>query len=128
MANITTIEELKLLFRDLSDAETVRAEALIGAVEDTLRQEADRVGKDIDVMIASNILRKDVFVSVVSAVVGRVLNTSTTAEPVVQTSQSGLGYTASATYLVPGGGIFIKNSELKTLGLRRQQMGMVSML
>ena len=38
-------------------------------------------------------------------------------------SESALGYTVSGTYLVPGGGLFIKKSELARLGLRRQRIG-----
>ena len=41
----------------------------------------------------------------------------------VQESQSALGYTWSGTYLSPGGGLFIKDSELKRLGLKRQKIG-----
>ena len=42
-----------------------------------------------------------------------------------QFSQSALGYTASGTYLVPGGGLFIKKSELSRLGLKRQRIGVL---
>ena len=55
--------------------------------------------------------------------VARTLMTSTDNEPVTQESQSALGYTWSGTYLVPGGGLFIKNSELARLGLKRQRYG-----
>lgn len=41
----------------------------------------------------------------------------------IQTSESALGYSQSATFLVPGGGLFIKNAELARLGLRRQRYG-----
>ena len=33
-----------------------------------------------------------------------------------------LGYSWSGTYLGPGGGLFIKKSELSRLGLRRQRL------
>jgi hypothetical protein len=56
-------------------------------------------------------------------VVARALMTSTNTEPMTQVSQSALGYSVSGTYLVPGGGLFIKKSELARLGLRRQQYG-----
>ena len=42
-----------------------------------------------------------------------------------QYSQSALGYSVSGTYLVPGGGIFIKNTELKILGLKNQRYGVI---
>ena len=59
--------------------------------------------------------------------VARALNTSTTAEPISQMSQSALGYSVSGTYLVPGGGLFIKKSELARLGLRRQRYGVIDL-
>ena len=42
-----------------------------------------------------------------------------------QESQSGLGYSWSGTYAVPGGGIgnAILPSDLKRLGLKRQRIG-----
>ena len=33
----------------------------------------------------------------------------------------------SGTYLVPGGGLFIKKSELSRLGLRKQKIGTIEM-
>ena len=65
--------------------------------------------------------------SVTVDVVARTLNTSTTAEPISQMSQSALGYSVSGTYLVPGGGLFIKKSELARLGLRRQRYGVIDL-
>ena len=53
--------------------------------------------------------------------------TSTTNEPMTQFSQSALGYSMSGTYLVPGGGLFIKKSELSRLGLRKQKIGTIEM-
>ncbi|MFR4357424.1 MAG: Gp19/Gp15/Gp42 family protein, partial [Clostridia bacterium] len=35
------------------------------------------------------------------------------------------GYSYSGTYLVPGGGLFIKKTELARLGLRRQRYGVM---
>jgi hypothetical protein len=51
--------------------------------------------------------------------------TSTNSEPLSQFSQSGMGYSVSGTYLVPGGGLYIKKSELASLGLKRQRMGVL---
>ena len=38
-----------------------------------------------------------------------------------QVSESALGYSFSGSYLVPGGGLFIKDTELKRLGLKKKQ-------
>ena len=56
-------------------------------------------------------------------VVARTLMTATDGEPMTQMTQSAGGYSASGTFLVPGGGLFIKKSELARLGLRRQRFG-----
>ena len=68
---------------------------------------------------------KNVVVSVIVYVVARTLMTSTDQEPMTQMTQSAGGYSASGTFLVPGGGLFIKRSELARLGLRRQRIGAI---
>ena len=125
MNDIVKIDDIIKLFRPLDEAETEKAKALITVVCDSLRQEAKMVGKDIDEMLTSGELLENVFKSVVADVVGRTLMTSTDSEPMTQTSQSALGYTVSGTFLVPGGGLFIKKSELARLGLKRQRYGVI---
>jgi hypothetical protein len=44
-----------------------------------------------------------------------------------QVAESALGYSYSGTYLVPGGGLFIKRSELARLGIRRQRYGVIDL-
>ena len=122
-----TIADIISLFRTLTPEETERAEALIPVVCSSLRYEAEKVGKDLDVMIADSENLAEVAKSVTVDVVARTLNTSTSAEPMSQMSQSALGYTVSGTYLVPGGGLFIKKSELARLGLRRQRYGVIDL-
>lgn len=122
-----TIADVISLFRTLTPEEIERAEALIPVVCSSLRYEAEKVGKDLDVMIADSGNLAEVAKSVTVDVVARTLNTSTSAEPMSQMSQSALGYTVSGTYLVPGGGLFIKKSELARLGLRRQRYGVVDL-
>ena len=51
--------------------------------------------------------------------------TSTDSEPMIQSAESALGYSYSGTFLVPGGGLFIKDSELKRLGLKKQRYGVI---
>lgn len=123
--SFATSQDITKLFRALTPEETQRAEALLPVVSDCLRQEAMKVGKDIDVMVQSGELLQNVLKSVVVDVIGRTLNTSTNAEPMSQISQSAMGYSVSGTYLVPGGGLFIKKSELARLGLRRQRYGVI---
>lgn len=125
--NYATVDDVISLFRPLTPAETERTEALIPIICDSLRYEAEKVGKDLDAMVTDNQNLAGVAKSVTVDVVARTLNTSTTAEPMSQMSQSALGYSVSGTYLVPGGGLFIKKSELARLGLRRQRYGAIEL-
>ena len=119
MADFATIEDLETLWRPLTDVEKPRAEALIELVETVLYAEALKVGKLLGAC------QQEVVKSVVVDVVARTLMTSTNQEPMTQMSQSAGGYSTSGTFLVPGGGLFIKKSELARLGLRRQRIGVI---
>ena len=122
MANFATTTDVETLWRALTDAEETRAAALLPIVSDSLRVEAQRVGKDLDELALvpsfANVLK-----SVVVDVIARTLMTSTNGEPAIQSTESALGYSQTATFLVPGGWLFIKNTELARLGLRRQRYG-----
>lgn len=120
-----TIEDIEALFRPLTVEETKKAQYLLSVVSDCFRQEAKKVGKDLDEMIENKEVYENVVKSVCVDVLARNLMTSTNSEPMEQMSQSALGYSVSGTFLVPGGGLFIKKSELARLGLRRQRMGVI---
>ena len=125
MDNYATVEDIKKLWKTLTASEQERAEALLPIVCDSLRHEANMVGKDLDKMIKNSPSLLNVTKSVTVDVVARTLMTSTDTEPMVQFSQSAMGYTTSGTFLVPGGGLFIKESELARLGLRKQKLGVI---
>ena len=125
--NYATIDDAITLWRPMTPKEIERATALLPVISDSLRYEAKKVGKDLDAMIEKDAELASVAKSVTVDVVARTLNTSTTAEPISQMSQSALGYSVSGTYLVPGGGLFIKKSELARLGLRRQRYGVIDL-
>lgn len=127
MEPFVTIEDVEALFRDLTIEEKKKAERLLSIVSDCLRQEAKKVGKNLDEMIEKQEVYENVVKSVCVDVIARNLMTSTNSEPMEQMSQSALGYSVSSTFLVPGGGLFIKKSELVRLGLKRQRMGMIEM-
>lgn len=127
MQPFATVIDLIELWRNVSQEEMSRAEKLLEVVSNSLRAEGDKVGKDLDKMIEEKPFIADVAKSVTVDVVARTLMTSTKSEPVSQMSQSALGYSVSATYLVPGGGLFIKKSELARLGLRRQRYGVMDL-
>jgi len=125
MSDFATIDDVEAMWRALSEAETERATALIPIICDSLRYEAEKVGKNLDGMVEANAFLASVAKSVVVDVVARTLMSSTTGDPVSQFSQSALGYSVSGTYANPGGGLFIKKSELARLGLRRQRYGVI---
>ncbi|OFI49528.1 hypothetical protein BG261_02815 [Floricoccus tropicus] len=126
MKPFATIDDVTTLWRALKHDETERAEKLLEVVSDSLRMEANKVSKDLDKMISeSPVYFLNVVKSVTVDIVARTLMTSTDQEPMTQTSESALGYSWSGSYLVPGGGLFIKNSELSRLGLRKQRYGVI---
>lgn len=125
MTSFATLDDLQRLWRNLQPTETNRAEALLNTVSDMLREEAYRYGRDLDKMTLERASYETVVKSVVVDVVARTLMTSTEQEPMTQYSESALGYSVSGSFLVPGGGIFIKNAELKRLGLTKQKFGVV---
>lgn len=120
-----TIEDIIQLWRAMNPAEIQRAENLLPIVSASLRVEAEKVGKNLDLLVASSKDFAQVAKSVTVDVVARTLMTSTDAEPMTQFSESAGVYSASGTFLVPGGGLFIKKSELARLGLRRQRYGVI---
>lgn len=122
-----TVNDIILLYRSLSPAEQSRATALLPLVSDALRLKANDIGVDLDEKMTDD----DVFASVLKMVtvdvVFRVLRQSLSGDAMTQESQSGLGYSWSGSYAIPGGGIAgaIMNNDLKRLGLLRQQIGAV---
>lgn len=128
MSAFATTQDLIDLWRPLTTEEEDRAENLLIIVSDELRLRANDVGKDLDEMIEATPALANVVKSVTCDVVARVLMTSTDQEPTTQFSQSALGYSVSGTYLVPGGGLFIKKNELARLGLKKQKLRGINML
>lgn len=125
MATFATKEDVITLWRELKPFENERVEALLEVVSDSLRVEAKKVNKDLDSMASDSASYANVLKSVVVDVVARTLMTSTDNEPMTQFSESALGYSVSGSFLVPGGGLFIKRSELDRLGLRKQRYGVI---
>ena len=120
-----SVDDVISLWRPLKNDEILRVKELIPVIENSLRVEADNVGKDLDEMAKANEPYRSVLKSVVVDVVARTLMTATDQEPMTQYSESALGYSFSGSFLVPGGGLFIKKSELSRLGLRRQRYGVI---
>lgn len=127
MTTFATVDDVIKLWRPLKPDEIDRTTALIEVVSDSLRLEADKVGKDLDAMTADNSAYATVVKSVVVDVVARTLMTATDQEPMTQFSESALGYSFSGTYLSPGGGLFIKRDELRRLGLKKARYGVIEL-
>lgn len=119
-----TVEDMTALWRPMTAAEQARASPLLEVVSASLNVEAARVGKDLPALTAADEALALVAKSVTVDVVARTLMTSTNQEPLTQFTQAAGGYSASGSFLVPGG-LFIKKSELARLGLRRQRMGVI---
>ena len=127
MSSFAKISDVETLWRYLKQDETDRASFLLDVVSDSLRVEAEKVGKDLDAMVLNSAAYNNVVKSVTVDIVARTLMTSTDQEPMTQFNQTALGYSASGSFLVPGGGLFIKKSELARLGLRRQRYGVINL-
>lgn len=120
-----TLEDLAALWRPMTAAEQARASPLLEVVSASLDVEARKVGKDLPALVAADPALALVAKSVTVDVAARTLMTITNQEPMTQFTQSAGGYSASGSFLVPGGGLFIKKSELARLGLRRQRIGVI---
>lgn len=123
-----TVEDVELLGgKTLTTDERTRTAALLPVISDLLRTEAAKVGRNLDGMIVAD--ETGAYANTVRMVTVdvtiRALRQETSGEPMSQESQSGLGYTWSGTYAIPGGGISgcIMNNDLKRLELKRQRIG-----
>lgn len=121
------VSDITALGRALSPEQTEAAEILIGTASSKLRITAAKYGKSIDAMIADETLGADYAVTVKSVIVQavcRALDSIADSSPAVtQASQSGLGYSASMTFLNAGQALYFLRNELKDLGILRQTYG-----
>lgn len=129
MNAFATVADVEALWRKLTDEEQERAAVLLPLLSDALRQAAKEYGKDLDVEALADPTYSSVLKIVTVDVTGRVLRQSTDGDAMSQESQSGLGYSWSGTYAVPGGGIAgaIMRNDLKRLGIGLQTAGVVIM-
>ena len=128
MSAFATLDDVMALSgKEYTSSEQDRIALLLDLISDALRVEADRVGKDLDVMSAGSTAYASTVKLVTVDIVTRVMRQSNEGEPMSQESQSALGYSWSGTYAIPGGGIAaaIMRNDLKRLGLRRQQYGTI---
>lgn len=126
MKNYATIDDIIKLGKSLTSSQSETAEILIETASSKLRLIASKHGKSIDTMIDDAETGEDyknVVKSIIVQAVCRALNSLSDSPPVTQESQSGLGYSASMTYLNAGQSLYFLRNELKELGLLRQKFG-----
>ena len=127
MADFATVNDVIAISGvNYTSAEQERIATLLPLICDTLRLEANKVGKDLDAM-AEDTSYASVLKLVTCDVVIRAMRQTQSGDPLSQESQSANGYSWSGTYAIPGGGIAsaIMNNDLKRLGLRRQKYGVI---
>ena len=127
MSDFATVQDVIDLWRDLTAEEQERVAKLLPIISDELRYRATLVGRDLDAMIEKTPSLTSVAKEVTVSAVSRILRQSTSGEIMSKDSQSGLGYSWSGTYAIPGGGIgnAILPSDLKRLGLKRGRIGII---
>lgn len=128
MSAFATLEDvIAITGKAYSSADEDRIDTLLPLVSDALRQEAVKVGKDLDAMYESSESYASVVKLVTVDIVTRAMRQSTDGDPMTQESQSAIGYSWSGTYAIPGGGIAnsIMRNDLKRLGLKTQRYGVI---
>ena len=127
MSDYATVQDVIDLWRDLTTEESERVTKLLPIISNELRYRATLVGRDLDAMIVKTPSLSSVVKEVTVSAISRILRQSTSGEVMSQESQSGLGYSWSGTYAIPGGGIgnAILPSDLKRLGLKRGRIGII---
>lgn len=127
MGAFATADDVVLLSGNQYTAdEVIRMDALLPLVSDALRVEASKVGMDLDKLAEDSEAYAGLLKLVTADIVIRAMRQELSGNPMSQESQSGLGYTWSGTYAIPGGGLAgaIMKNDLKRLGIRRQRYGL----
>ena len=128
MANYATVEDIIILGRPLTSVETDKATALLPIVSATMREAALEVGKDLDIMIvkAADLgeIAKQICVDVTLRAINRDLNDSGGYSQMTQTAGS---YSMTLSPIASGRSVVLLKNELSSLGLRRQQMGVMDL-
>lgn len=127
-ANYATVADIQSLKRSLTQEEQDRANALIPVISSLIRVEAKKIGKDFDQMIVETPDLSDVAKGVVCDVVMRELNTPGTQLPATSYSEAAGGVSQSYSLPNSSGSIKLWPSDLKTLGLKRQQISALSLM
>lgn len=118
---------LSLTGKEYTAVEQSRISELLPLISDALRVKAKAAGMDLDAMAEADPAYASTLKIVTVDVTARAMRQSYDGEAMSQESQTALGYTWQGSYAIPGGGIAsaIMRSDLKTLGIRRQRVGVL---
>lgn len=119
MEAYATTSDLEKRWRSLSDLEKPRAEVLLLDASVMVAKACADAGVTID---EDDELQTLTMRSVVCEMVKRAMQQPTDKPSMTQWSQTAGPFTESGTYRNPDGDLFIKESELKRLGAKRQRM------
>ncbi len=120
-----TVSDITALGYSLTASQQSAAEVLLEQASAKLRLQAKKYGKDIDALIADDADYGDAVKNVVVQATVRALNSVSSSDAAAsQMTQSGLGYSATVTYINAGQSLYFLRNELKDLGLMRQTFGL----
>ena len=123
MENFATVEDVMNLYGPLNADQIAKVEQLLSYTSSYFRTLAKEYGRDLNQEVIDDEDMKNNAKLATCNVVIRELDKGNSS--LSQESQSALGYTWSGTYVNTGGGLSIRNKDLKLLGLNRQRIGMV---
>lgn len=121
-----SVSDIAALGISLTAQQQEAAEILLSTASSKLRLAANKHGKDLDALIASDEDYGEAVKGVVIQSVTRALNSISDASPALsQGSETNGQYSISMTYLNAGQSLYFLRNELKELGLMRQIYGAV---
>lgn len=128
MADYATVQDIQDLKRPLTLEEQTRAGNLIPIICSEIRAYARGMGKDFDQMVADDTDLANIAKGVVCDVVIRELNTPGNQLPATSYSESAGNVSQSYSLPNSSGSIKLWPSDLKALGLKRQQISSLDLM
>ena len=120
-----SVSDITVLGYSLTSQQQDAAEVLLEQASAKLRLTAKKYGKDIDALIASDADYGDAVKNIVVQATVRALNSVSSSDVAAsQMTQSGLGYSATMTFINAGQSLYFLRNELKDLGIIRQTFGL----
>lgn len=127
MSDYATVQDIIDLKRPLTAEEQVRANKLIPIVSSLIRIKGERVGKDVEQLVASDPDYANIVKGVTCDVVMRELNTPGNMLPATTFSEGAGSVSQSFTIPNASGQLSLWKSDEKALGFRRQFLGAIDL-